>query len=114
MSIIGNSSFSLLAAAGKSAAASSSSPSAKVPAGSSSARSFSDVMSDMNPSAVDKFMKYQQMSPAEKYRAQFLSEQGLSEDDLKNMTVEERTKVESKIAQRIKEKLAESMANKAS
>jgi hypothetical protein len=60
--------------------------------------SFADAMS-----AVDKFMKYQNMTPAEKIRASYLAAKGLTEDDLKAMGPEERKKIEDEIAQKIRE-----------
>ena len=107
MSIIGNAGTGLLGAIGGDKASSSANT-----ANNGGSRSFADVMGDVNGSALDKFMKYQQMTPAEKYRASFLSEMGLTEDDVKSMSADDQMKLESKIAERIKQKLAESLSNK--
>jgi hypothetical protein len=57
--------------------------------------------------AIKRFMDYQSKSTEEKMRDQILASMGLTEDDLKNMSPEEREKVEAKIAQIIKEKMEE-------
>lgn len=57
------------------------------------------------PSAVEDFLKYQNMSMAEKVRASYLSNKGLSEEDLAAMTPEERLKIEEQIKAEIKRKL---------
>jgi hypothetical protein len=54
--------------------------------------------------ATEKFMKYQRMTTAEKYRASYLAEKKLTEDDLKAMTPDERLKIEQEIAERIRER----------
>ena len=58
-----------------------------------------------NMSAVDKFMTYQQMTPAEKIRASYLSAHGLTEDDIASMSPEDRQKVEDMILDEIKKQL---------
>jgi hypothetical protein len=90
------------------------------PAGSSP--SFSGLLGaiearkDVTPKAVttvkaqtpeEKFLKYQNMTPAEKLRASYLSQMGISEDQLKAMDPIERAKVEAKIAEKIREQMAE-------
>lgn len=64
--------------------------------------------------AAEKFMKYQEMTPAEKFRASYLAEKGLTEEDLQKMSAEDRIKIEEEIAQRIKEKMAEGVRKKLS
>lgn len=44
-------------------------------------------------------------SPAKMMRAMFLAQEGLTEEDLKNMSPEDRAKIEDKIAQKIKDTL---------
>jgi hypothetical protein len=57
-----------------------------------------------NP-VVQKFMEFAEKSTEEKMRAQILAALGLSEDDLKNMSPEDREKVEKKIAAMIKSEI---------
>lgn len=59
--------------------------------------------------AADKFMKYQDMTMAEKIRASYLAEKHLTEEDVAAMSPEDRLKLEEEIAQRVREKLAESV-----
>lgn len=54
-----------------------------------------------NGSAVDEFLKFARMSPAEQVRAMYLEEQGMTEDSLKALPPEERTRIENEIANRI-------------
>jgi TPP-dependent pyruvate/acetoin dehydrogenase alpha subunit len=58
-----------------------------------------------NESLADSFGEWMKMSPAERIRAQYLSEQGLSEDDLAAMEPEERKAIEDDIATRVKQQL---------
>lgn len=58
--------------------------------------------------AAEQFMKYQKMTMAEKFRASYLAEKGLTEEDLKAMSPEERLKIENEIAEKIRQKIAES------
>ncbi|MCA6124074.1 hypothetical protein J6500_19565 [Bradyrhizobium sp. WSM 1704] len=48
-------------------------------------------------SVEQEFLKYAQMSPMDRMRANILKSMGLSEDDLKNMSPEQRKAVEQKI-----------------
>lgn len=48
-------------------------------------------------SVEQQFLKYAQMSPMDRMRANILKSMGLSEDDLKNMTPEQQKAVEQKI-----------------
>jgi len=52
-------------------------------------------------SAVDEFLKFARMSPAEQVRAMYLEEQGMTEDALKALPPEERARIENEIANRI-------------
>jgi len=61
--------------------------------------------SDTSMTAVEKFMKYQEMTPAEKLRASYLSSKGLTEEDVAAMTPEERTKLEKEIEESIKRQM---------
>lgn len=86
-------------------------------------QSFMDVLADADKrqnvsvvspivkpqTAADKFMKYQDMTMAEKIRASYLAEKHLTEEDVAAMSPEDRLKLEEEIAQRIREKLAESV-----
>lgn len=60
--------------------------------------------------AAEKFMTYQEMTPAEKFRASYLAEKNLTEEDIANMSAEDRAKIESEIMARIREKLAQSFS----
>jgi hypothetical protein len=48
-------------------------------------------------SVEQQFLKYAQMSPMDRMRANILKSMGLSEEDLKNMTPEQQKAVEQKI-----------------
>ncbi|WP_417490740.1 hypothetical protein [Maricaulis sp.] len=52
---------------------------------------------------VSEFLKWAHMSPAERIRAQYLGEEGLTEEALKALPKEERDAVELEIAARIQE-----------
>lgn len=54
---------------------------------------------------VDEFLKWSQMSPAERIRAQYLKEHDLTEEGLKALPPEESTKIEAAIAEQIKQQL---------
>lgn len=56
-------------------------------------------------SAAAEFQQYMNMTPAEKIRYNMLQQLGLTEDDLKAMPAPEREKIETTIANRIKEML---------
>lgn len=53
--------------------------------------------------AEDKFMAYAKMSPADKLRAGILSSMGLTEDQVKNMSPDQRKALEEKIAEQVKQ-----------
>ncbi|PAY04343.1 MULTISPECIES: hypothetical protein [Bradyrhizobium] len=54
-------------------------------------------------SVEQKFLKYAQMSPMDRMRANILKSMGLSEEDLKNMTPDQRAAVEQKIKELIEQ-----------
>jgi len=56
--------------------------------------------------AVDKFLKYQEMTQAEKIRASYLAKHGITEEELAAMSPEERQKVEQEILEDIKRQIA--------
>ena len=56
-------------------------------------------------SAKDEFLKYQAMTPAQKMRAMMLAKLGLTEEQVKAMTPEDRKKVEDKIKDMIKQQV---------
>lgn len=56
-------------------------------------------------SAKDEFMDYAQMTPAQKMRAAMLGKLGVTEEELKAMSPEERKKVEDKIKDMIKQQV---------
>ena len=57
------------------------------------------------PSAKDEFLRFQAMSPAQKMRAMMLAKLGLTEEEVKAMSPEDRKKVEEKIKQMIKQQV---------
>jgi hypothetical protein len=56
-------------------------------------------------SAKDEFLKFQAMTPAQKMRAMMLAKLGLTEDDVKAMSPEDRKKVEDKLKDMIKQQV---------
>jgi hypothetical protein len=56
-------------------------------------------------SAKDEFMDYAQMTPAQKMRAAMLGKLGVTEEELKAMSPEERQKIEDEIKKQIKEQV---------
>jgi hypothetical protein len=56
-------------------------------------------------SAKDEFLDYAKMTPAEKMRAAMLGKLGVTEEQLKAMSPEERKKVEDKIKDMIKQQV---------
>lgn len=56
-------------------------------------------------SAKDEFLKYAAMTPAEKMRAAMLAKLGVTEEELKAMSPEERAKVEQKLKDMVKEQV---------
>lgn len=56
-------------------------------------------------SAKDEFLKFQSMTPAQKMRAMMLAKLGVTEDQLKAMSPEERQKIEDKLKEMIKQQV---------
>ena len=56
-------------------------------------------------SAKDEFMDYAKLTPAQKMRAAMLSKLGVTEEQLKAMSPEERQKIEDQIKKQIKEQV---------
>ncbi|MBR0874560.1 hypothetical protein JQ633_29675 [Bradyrhizobium tropiciagri] len=70
----------------------------KKPQDGSSAGSAQSVSGMLGDNSVEQqFLKYAQMSPMDRMRANILKSMGLSEEDLKNMTPEQQKAVEQKI-----------------
>jgi hypothetical protein len=62
--------------------------------------------------AVDDFMAYANMTPAQKMRAAILGSMNMTEEQLNAMDPKERAKIEQKIKDIIKEKVEESIEKK--
>jgi uncharacterized protein YgfB (UPF0149 family) len=56
-------------------------------------------------SAKDEFLKFQAMSPAQKMRAMMLAKLGVTEEQLKAMSPEERKKIEDKLKDMVKQQV---------
>ncbi len=56
-------------------------------------------------SAKDEFLKFQAMTPAQKMRAMMLAKLGVTEEQVKAMSPEERAKVEQKLKDMIKQQV---------
>lgn len=56
-------------------------------------------------SAKDEFLKFQAMTPAQKMRAMMLAKLGVTEEQLKAMSPEERAKVEQKLKDMVKQQV---------
>ena len=56
-------------------------------------------------SAKDEFMDYAKLTPAQKMRAAMLAKMGVTEEQLKAMSPEERQKIEDQIKKQIKEQV---------
>ena len=56
-------------------------------------------------SARDEFLKFQAMTPAQKMRAMMLAKLGVTEEQLKAMSPEERRKIEDKLKEMIKQQV---------
>lgn len=59
----------------------------------------------IEPSAKGEFLKFQAMTPAEKMRAMMLAKLGVTEDQLKAMSPEDRKKVEDKLKDMVKQQV---------
>jgi hypothetical protein len=62
--------------------------------------------------AVQDFMAFAQMTPAQKMRATILGSMGLTEDGLKAMDPKDRAKIEEKIKELIQQKVEQSVEKK--
>ena len=56
-------------------------------------------------SAKDEFLKFQAMTPAQKMRAMMLAKLGVTEEQVKAMSPEERKKIEDKLKDMIKQQV---------
>ena len=56
-------------------------------------------------SAKDEFLKFQAMTPAQKMRAMMLAKLGVTEEQLKAMSPEDRKKIEDKLKDMIKQQV---------
>ena len=72
--------------------------SAQTPTGSSEA-----VAEDNGPSAADQFLDYMKKTPEERLRDKILKALGVTEEDIKSMTPDERVALEEKIKEIVKE-----------
>jgi hypothetical protein len=59
----------------------------------------------LGKSAKDEFMDYAKLTPAQKMRAAMLAKMGVTEEQLKAMSPEERQKIEDQIKKQIKEQV---------
>jgi len=84
------------------------SPFAKQSSSSSSANSSANSAASNTSadSAVQKFLEYAKMTPAERLHAEMLSQLGLTEDQFKALSPADQQKVEDKIREMIKKQLA--------
>ncbi|EJL34421.1 hypothetical protein PMI01_01629 [Caulobacter sp. AP07] len=69
------------------------------------ATSASGMTAAPEKTAKDEFLDYAKMTPAEKMRAAMLKRMGLTEDDVKAMSADERQRLEDQIKQQIKEQV---------
>ena len=63
-------------------------------------------------SAKDDFLKYQAMTPAQKMRAMALAKLGVTEEQLKAMSPEDRAKIEQKLKDMIKQQVQNDLDKK--
>lgn len=59
------------------------------------------------PTAAQKFLEYMEKTPAERYYEMFLAQMGLTKEELADMELEDRLKIERLIEQRIEDQLEE-------
>jgi len=59
----------------------------------------------LGPSIEDKFLAYARKTPAERFREDLLNSMGLTEEDVQNMSGDDRKAIEDEITRRIKEKI---------
>mgnify|MGYP000335413392 FL=1 len=64
------------------------------------------------PSAKDEFLKFQSKSPAEKMRAMVMAKLGVTEEQVKAMSTEDRKKIEDKIQDMIKQQVQNDIGKK--
>ncbi|MDR6627305.1 hypothetical protein [Caulobacter segnis] len=64
------------------------------------------------PTAKDEFLKFQSKSPAEKMRAMILAKLGVTEEQVKAMSTEDRKKIEDKIQDMIKQQVQNDIGKK--
>lgn len=82
------------------------------------AQSIAQDTSDVQESPVgvktakETFLEYQSMSTAEKYRAMFLGQMGMTEEELEALPPEEREKIEAELREKIKEAVEEEIRKK--
>ncbi|AUO25062.1 hypothetical protein [Pseudomonas sp. NC02] len=67
---------------------------------------------DSTTSARSDFTDYMKKSPAERIREQLLKEQGLTEDDVKNMPQDKQDAISKEVAERLKEQQTQQVAAK--
>ena len=72
---------------------------------SSSTEPASNALSTEESGAVAEFLRWANMTPAERIRAQYLEQEGMSEDSLAALPEEERERIEMEIQQRIRDAL---------
>lgn len=63
------------------------------------------ALSTEESGAVAEFLRWANMTPAERIRAQYLEQEGMSEDSLAALPEEERERIEMEIQQRIQDAL---------
>jgi len=73
--------------------------------GPSPAEPASKALSTEESGAVAEFLRWANMTPAERIRAQYLEQEGLSEDSLATLPEEERERIEMEIQQRVRDAL---------
>lgn len=63
-------------------------------------------------SPKEKFLQYQEMTTTEKYRAMFLGQMDMTEEELAALPPEEREKIEAELREKIKEAIEEDLRKK--
>ena len=88
-------------------------PTASTPASTpASSPSAASGAADAGDDAVQNFLDFVGKTPAEQMRDQILRDLGVSVDDLKNMSPQDRAKLEEKIKELTKEKVQEATEKK--
>jgi len=80
-------------------------PSQGRPATDAAASPGAPALTKSESSAVAEFLRWANMTPAERIRAQYLEQEGLTEDSLKTLPEEMRERIEMEIQQRIRDAL---------